>query len=402
MTAASFIEAGLAGSAVFAVLLSVFLFFGFFNFLFAWNFRKSPPLNPKLNPGSVVIIVPVRDDPSIFKSLDSLRALDYPDYRILIVDDSADPRMRRELDEHREPLVEILHRASPIGRKAGAMNFAIDHLASAPPEYVVILDADHRPPADFLLRAVTLIEQNDAHCVSGYQKHDIGAYGWFGRFYRASGGAAIRSLKGQYDLGFGAYFAGAPTIFQYDWLRHMRFDETSITEDWELTLRAYAEGDFRVVVREDLWVSAAVPRNLGWLIRQQMRWIGGMTRDFRQHFGRLVRSDLTRAAKVGLFYHGLVGLQPAAFLLLWLVLPILYPVQLPPIPTLILLVFLGLSWGWPMSQGAKGEGYRLRQMAAVLLYGFLISYVLAPFGAFAFFSGLVRTPSHWKVTQRRG
>src|SRR5207249_1362093 len=143
----------------------------------------------------------------------------------------------------------------------------------------------------------------------------------------------IRNLKARYDLGLGAFFPGAAAIFDYEWLRARGFDETSITEDWELSLRCYAEGDFRIVVREDIWVSAAVPKNLGWFVRQQ---------------------------------------------------------------------FLAVAWGWPLYRASKFEGYNLRQLVAVLAYGFAVAYVLAPSGALAFFSGLVRDSRFWRVTRRRG
>ena len=52
-----------------------------------------------------------------------------------------------------------------------------------------------------------------------------------------------------------------------------------------------------------------------------------------------------------------------------------------------------------------GLAIRVRSPArdgAVLLYGFLIPYVMAPFGTYAFVSGLVRDPSSWTVTKCRG
>jgi len=149
-------------------------------------------------------------------------------------------------------------------------------------------------------------------------------------------------------------------------------------------------------------VSAAVPKNLGWLVRQQIRWTEGTTRDFRKHSLRILRSDLPAATKVGLAYQGLLGLQSPAFLLFWFVLPALFPDRLPFLPSFAVLAFLAFAWGWPLCQGSRFEGYRLRQMAAVLAYGFLISYVLAPFGTYAFVSGLVRDSSFWRVTRRRG
>ncbi len=396
-----FIEAGALAIILFLALLGLFLFFGSLNFLFAWKFRPSPVLDPRPNPGSVAVLVPVRDDPSIFKSMPALKALEYPNYKVFIIDDSTDQRFLRELTKYRDGIVEIVHREKRGGMKAGALNFALDHLVSAPPEYVVILDADHRPPPDFLARAVTLIERTNAHCVCGYQKHDTGAFGLFGLFYRAAGATAMRGLKAQYDLGFGAFFAGAAAIFRYDWLHEKGFDETSITEDWELTLRSYAMGNFRIVVREDLWVSAAVPWSLPWLIREQVRWTAGITRDFRKHVRHVLHSNLSIRAKVGLFWQGLMGLQGPSFLLFWLVLPMLFPVSLPLLPTLALLSFVGFSWGWPIYKGSRAEGYGLRQIVAVLAYGLAISYIMAPFGTYAFLSGLFRSPSTWTVTRRR-
>ena len=396
------VDTGVLALALFIVSLGLFLFFGFFFFLFAWKFHPSAPVQPNPNPEPVVIIVPVKDDPSILNALSFLRSIDYPSYRVLIVDDSNDRGFRTDLDQHRDGRVEILRRPVARGRKAGALNFALEHLAASPPKFVVILDADHRPNPDFLARAVTLIEQTGADCVEGYQKHDIGAKGFFGMFYRAGAATSIRNLKGQSDLGFGAYFAGAPAIFRYDWLRDKGFDETSITEDWELTLRAYRDGNFKIAVREDLWVSAAVPMNLGWFIRQQIRWTEGITRDFRKHVWRLIRSKLSIRAKVGLVHQGLMGLQGPALFLFWLILPTIFPGKLPFLSMVGLFVALGFVWGWPMSQGARFEGYRLKQMASVLVYAFLLSYVLLPTGTYAFLSGLVRDPSRWTVTKRRG
>ena len=169
-----------------------------------------------------------------------------------------------------------------------------------------------------------------------------------------------------------------------------------------MSLRSHVRGDFRIVIREDLWVSAAVPKTLWWFIRQQMRWTEGTTRDFRKHARAMLRPNLARSSKLGLSHPGLLGLQNPSFLLFWIIFPILFQQRLPVIPTLGFLVFLGFAWGWPLLQGSKLEGFGARQVAAVLLHGFPIAYVVAPFGTYAFFSGLVITSSFWVVTRRRG
>src|SRR5207247_3099415 len=75
---------------------------------------------------------------------------------------------------------------------------------------------------------------------------------------------------------------------------------------------------------------------------------------------------------------------------------------LPLLPYLAVLAFLAVAWGWPLYRASKFEGYNLRQLVAVLAYGFAVAYVLAPSGALAFFSGLVRDSRFWRVTRRRG
>ncbi len=388
--------------AIFLVLLGVFLFFGTINLLLAVKFRPTSTAEPHPNPERVAILVPVKDDLSIFNSLPHLNAIDYPDYEVVIVDDSKDPAFRSRLEASAGGRTRILRRPQTNGRKGAALNFALKDLMDDPPRFVVILDSDHRPPADFLAKAVTAIEETRAHCVCGYQNHNVGAHGFFGLFYRAGQAAAIRNLKARYDLKLGAFFAGAAAIFDYEWLRQRGFDETSITEDWELSLRSYVKGDFRIVVREDIWVSAAVPKNLRWFIRQQFRWVEGTTRDFRVHAKQVVRSRLPKRTKIGLCYQGLLGLQSPAFLLFWFILPALSPARLPFLPFIAILAFLAVAWGWPLYRASKFERYNLPQLGAVLAYGFVIAYVLAPFSALAFFSGLVRNSNFWKVTRRRG
>jgi len=390
------------GFVIFLLLLAVFLFYGTINLLLELKFRPTPLGPPHPNPERVAIIVPIKDDPSIFNSVPYLRAIDYSHYEVLIIDDSKDPAFRSRVDALAGGQIRILRRPTTRGRKGTALNFALESLAQYTPKFVVILDADHRPPPDFLAKAVTAIEDTEAHCVVGYQRHDVGSTGFFGLTYRAGVATAMRNLKARYDLRFGAFFPGAAAIFNYEWLRARGFDETSITEDWELSFRSYTEGDFRIVVREDLWVSAAVPNNLWGLVHQHIRWIAGTTRDFRKHARRLLRARLPLTTKIGLASQGLAGIQAAAFLLLGIVLPLPFPVKLPLWVSLGTLVFLGIAWGWPVVRGSKYEGYTLRQTVAVLAFGFVCAYVLAPFGAYAFFVGLLRDPTFRRVTKRRG
>ena len=156
---------------VFLMLLTIFpdlalavdaflLSFAVFNFLFVIKYRESHDAHLVPNPKDVAVIFPVKDDPSIFHSIPYAKAQDYPgNYRVLVVDDSKDPDLRRKIDEFADERCKELRRTKQTGRKAGAINYALEYLRSSSPGFVVVLDSDHRMPKDFLSRAVALIEK---------------------------------------------------------------------------------------------------------------------------------------------------------------------------------------------------------------------------------------------------
>lgn len=81
---------------------------------------------------------------------------------------------------------------------------------------------------------------------------------------------------------------------------------------------------------------------------------------------RLLRARLPVPTKIGLVSQALCGVQAVAFLVLWIVLPVLFPVWLSLLPSLAILGFLGVAWGWPLYRASKFEGYNLSRLGAVL------------------------------------
>src|SRR3989304_958779 len=116
------------GLVIFLLLLAVFLFYGTINLLLELKFRPTPLGPPHPNPERVAIIVPIKDDPSIFNSIPYLRAINYPHYEVVIIDDSKDPAFRNRVDALAGGQVRILRRRTTRGRKGPALNFAPDTL----------------------------------------------------------------------------------------------------------------------------------------------------------------------------------------------------------------------------------------------------------------------------------
>lgn len=84
----------------------------------------------------------------------SCAMLDYPHYRVYILDDSSDPEFRRRIDKFaaRHDHVRVVRRRDRTGFKAGNLNHALDRIATEP--YFVIADSDEIVPRNFLERLV--------------------------------------------------------------------------------------------------------------------------------------------------------------------------------------------------------------------------------------------------------
>ncbi len=381
----------------------VFIFYASFNLLCVLLYRRaSATPSRELNPGRVAVLIPVKDDWSLFKALPSVLSLDYPNYQVVVVDDSRDPAFISHLEDEAQGQFVVLRRPQAIGRKGGALNYALEWLRATPPDYVAILDADHRPPPDFLRRAVQHLEVTGGPCVAGWQRHRIGDWGFFGKAYRVAHSACRVNLVSRERMGAAPIFTGSAALFRYPWLQARGFNH-SITEDWELSLRAYLGGD-SIAFREDLWVDGAIPQGIRWFIRQQMRWAEGTIRDLRYALPTLLRSSLPWQVKVGLIYQGFFWAQSLlAFLSLPLIaLGLREGLAMPAALTVGLLGFYFVAWAGLIVRGALLEGYSVGRALAVLGYSYLLMYLMLPFYAYASLRGLLLKQGQWQVTRRRG
>jgi len=90
-------------------------------------------------------------------------------------------------------------------------------------------------------------------------------------------------------------------MIRADTLREYRWGE-SITEDWELTLRLYADGK-KVKYTPTIAAPAECPSTLQRLIRQRQRWAEGHAFNVRKYFWKIMKSpNVTKKEKLEFLY----------------------------------------------------------------------------------------------------
>ena len=247
--------------------------------------------------------------------------LDYPNYEVLIVDDSRDETIeilknRKWLRKH--PVVKFVHRSDRSGFKGGALTEAL-RCMDPRVDFVVIFDADFIPPRKILRHFLSEFQErlkdlgnnnplSPSHVkptavVQGYQLHYLNkSYNWLTKGVRAefSGSYMVERVAEEH---FDALkmVSGSVFMIRADVLRSLNWS-TSITEDWELTLRLYLEG-FKVAYTPLIQAPAEIPTTVKALAKQRMRWAEGHTYSVKKYFTRILKSNkLTLSEKLEFLY----------------------------------------------------------------------------------------------------
>src|ERR1700694_1104733 len=288
----------------------------------------------------------------IERLLTALSQLNYPEYEVIVVDDSTDDSMLILNRWKDRPGFKILHRNSRQGFKGGALNEALN-VTDPRTEYVVIFDADSVPFPDsidrFLPHFYHVAGKNgngngnghsDLHsdgqtedggvikrresvaAVQSYQWHVLNkSESWLTEAVRAEyAGSYMIERPFQDAVGSLKMVAGTAYMIRADLLREVGWG-TSLTEDWELTLKLYARG-YKVVYTPWAETPAECVSTFSRLARQRMRWAEGHTHNVRKYFLAIMRSSfITPLEKVEFLYDSTYYLQAALFVvgtLAWL------------------------------------------------------------------------------------
>jgi cellulose synthase/poly-beta-1,6-N-acetylglucosamine synthase-like glycosyltransferase len=374
----------------------------------------------------------------IERLLTALSKLDYPEYEVVVVDDSTDESVQI-LDRWRSvPRFKVLHRASRAGFKGGALREALK-LMDSRTEYVVVFDADSVPFPDSIQRLLPLFyrvsdgkthrrfgaafgraddppsepgqvkKRADVAAVQSYQWHVLNkSESWLTEAVRAEyAGSYMIERPFQDAIGSLKMIAGTAYMIRADILRQVGWG-TSITEDWELTLNLYSRG-YKVIYTPWAETPAECVSTFARLARQRMRWAEGHTHNVRKWFVKIMASPVvTPIEKLEFLYDSTYYLQAGLFVigsLSWLISEVVFRTHVPGWTAVLgwSLLFSNI-FALPLMNlgGLILEEAPVRDLQGV--FGALVlSFALVPFQGWAAFKGLIsRDEGPWFRTPKTG
>jgi len=354
----------------------------------------------------------------IERLLTCLEQLDYPEYEVVVVDDSTDESVQILERWQGRPRFKIGHRTSRLGFKGGALREALK-VMDPRSEYVVIFDADSMPFPDSIERFLPYFYQTngdqevkrreDVAAVQSYQWHVLNkSESWLTEAVRAEyAGSYMVERPFQDAVGSLKMIAGTAYMIRADILREVGWG-TSLTEDWELTLKLYARG-YKVAYTPWAETPAECVSTFARLARQRMRWAEGHTFNVRKWFLPIMLSPLVRPLeKLEFLYDAAYYLQAALFIvgtLSWLMAEIVFHAHVPGWT-------MALGWSLVFSNifalplmnlgGLILEDAPKRDLQGVL-GALVLSFALVPFQGWAALKGLLqKEEGPWFRTPKTG
>jgi cellulose synthase/poly-beta-1,6-N-acetylglucosamine synthase-like glycosyltransferase len=347
-------------------------------------------------------------------------SMNYENYEVIVADDSTDETVQLLEQWKAHPKVKISHRDTRAGYKGAALAEALKQVDPRT-EFLLIFDADFIPYPDTITQFLNYFQavMGDLHpetikmsqiaAVQGYQWHILNkSENWITRGIRSeyAGSYVVERTGTERYLGL-EQISGSVYMIRRDALEHVGWG-TSITEDFELTLKLYEQG-YKVVYTPYIQAPAEAASTIKRLIRQRMRWAEGHSFNVKKMFSRLLTSpNLTAAEKFEFVYLAPYYLQAFFFLLgalSWFLAEIVFQTHLP---------FWTETWGWslvctnlfalPLMNfvGLFMETAQERDYIGLLSF-IVLSYLVAPFQAFAAVKGfLEKEEGPWMRTPKTG
>jgi cellulose synthase/poly-beta-1,6-N-acetylglucosamine synthase-like glycosyltransferase len=233
------------------------------------------------------ILLPVYREASILQQLvDGVAALDYPehllDVKVLLeVDDTETRRAAESMDLPPWFDLVVVPDLGPRG-KPRACN---EGLARAEGELLVIYDAEDRPEADQLRKAVCAFRRVDARvvCLQAKLNYFNRTHNLLTRWFTAEYSVWFdQLLPGLQSADVAIPLGGTSNHFVVSSLRELGgWDAYNVTEDADLGLRIFIRG-WKTAVLDTTTFEEATSRYRNW-IRQRSRWVKGYMQTWLFH-----------------------------------------------------------------------------------------------------------------------
>lgn len=278
----------------------------------AWDLAGAAPrrlvhsssLSPQDDPPKVSIHIPAcREAPTVLRAcLDSIAALDYPDFEVLVVvNNTPDEASWKPIEAHCRELgarFRFINLPHVDGFKAGALNAALDR-THPDARVIAVVDADYRVRRNWLRDLVPLFRDRAVTLVQAPQHHTD-----------RNANAVQRMMNSEYagffDIGM-VHRNEANAIITHGTMLLLRKDALiangawatdTIVEDTEMGLRLLADGGIAQYTTQR-YGQGILPDDTAAYATQRQRWAYGAMQILRNHWRALLpfRSGLSGAQK---------------------------------------------------------------------------------------------------------
>jgi cellulose synthase/poly-beta-1,6-N-acetylglucosamine synthase-like glycosyltransferase len=353
--------------------------------------------------------------------LTACTSFDYENYEVVVADDSTDATVEVLERWADHPRVKISHRPDRSGFKGAALQHALKRVDPRT-EYIMIFDADFVPPPEIIRQCLAYFRLNGHQTnneagdrygsrvgvVQGYQRHSLNASeNWITKGVQAEFSASYMvDRPGRELYGGMKMISGAVYMIRADIIRELGWG-TSITEDWEMTLRLYLAG-YKVLYTPYIQAPAECVADIRQLVRQRMRWAEGHTYNAKRYFWRVLSSPrISIREKLDFFFFTPYYLQAFFFMIgtaCWILGELLHQ-RLPFWPPALgwsLVAVNTLATMLVALSGLYVEG-GARKSARGLACLWALSFILSPFYGYAALKGLLeKKEGGWHRTAKSG
>lgn len=261
--------------------------------LLVWRSRRRPVAHPSFTPPIVVVVPAYNEAQVIGRTIDGLLDSDYPDFRILVIDDGSSDQTAAVVDEiaARHPQVSLI--STPNQGKCAALDLGF---AEASAEFVVTIDADTIVLPGTLRQLIAPFVDEDVDAVCGNVQ--VGnVRNLLTRFqdveYVTSQNYDRRAFE---NLNCISVVPGATGAWKRQAVLEVGgYSADTLTEDADLTLTLLRSGGKIVYATEARSITEA-PETCRTLMRQRFRWSYGTLQCLWKHRRAFGRGNLGRFA----------------------------------------------------------------------------------------------------------